>query len=66
MCKKCFEVHDQIIIHFLSLTNEKKSKNNSDDDDNLQEPHDSEDDMTPDGDNCFLRITKTVMYAAMI
>ena len=48
--KKCFEAYDQTIIKFTSLTNENKnSEDDSDDSDNLQEPHDSDDDVTVDG-----------------
>ena len=38
-------------INFISLTNEhKNSEDYSDDSNNLQEPHDSDDDVTVDGD----------------
>ena len=53
LCKKYFESHDQTIISFISIKNEtKNSEDDSDDSDNLQEPHDSDDDVTVDGD-CF-------------
>ena len=51
LCKKYFEAYDQTVINFISLTNENKySKDNSYDYENLQEPHDSDDDMTVDRD----------------
>ena len=51
MCKKCFKAYDQNIINFISLTGENKnSDGNSYDDDYLQEPHDSDDDVTVNGD----------------
>ena len=51
MCRKFFEAYDQTIINFISLTNENKScEDNSDDSENLQEPHNSDDDVTFDGD----------------
>ena len=53
------------IINIISLTNEKNSEDNFGNDDYLQEPHDSDNDMTIDG-YFFLRITKKIMYAAMI
>ena len=65
MFNKCFEAYDQTIINFISLTNEKNSEDDSDDFDDLQEPRDSDDDVTVDGD-FFLRITKKIMYTAMI
>ena len=49
--KKCFEACDQTVINFISLTNENKSsEDDSEDDEDLQEPHDSDDDVTVDGD----------------
>ena len=48
--KKCFEACDQTVINFISLTNENKnSEDDSEDDEDLQEPHDSDDDVTVDG-----------------
>ena len=62
---RCFEACDKTIIIFISLTNENKnSEENSDNSNDLQEPHDSDDDVTVDGD-FFLRIKKK-MYEAMI
>ena len=50
LCNKCFEAYDQKIINFISLTNENKnSEDNSNDSDDLQEPHDSDDDVTVEG-----------------
>ena len=50
----------------ISLTNENKnSKDHYKDSDNLEEPHDSDDDVIVGGD-LFLGITKTIMYAAII
>ena len=54
------------IINFISLTDEKNSEDDSDDSENLQEPHYSDDDETVDGYYFVLRITKTIVYAAMI
>ena len=66
LCKKCFEAFDQKIINLISLTNENKnSVEDSNDDDDLQEPHDSYYGVTVDG-VFFLRITKTIIYAAII
>ena len=54
MCKKWFEEYDQNIINFISLTNENKNnEDDSDDSDNIQEPHDSDDDVTVDGGSFF-------------
>ena len=51
LCKKFLEAYDQTIINFISLTNENKnSEDDSDDSGYLQEPHDSDDDVTVDGD----------------
>ena len=44
----------------------KNSEDDSDDSGDLQEPHDSDDDVTVDGDSFFLRTTKTIMYAEII
>ena len=50
MCKQFFVANDQTIIYFISLTNENKnSEDDSDDSENLQEPHNSDDDVTVDG-----------------
>ena len=50
-CKKKFQAYDQTIIDFISLKNENKdSKDNSVNSNNLQEPHDSDDDVTIYGD----------------
>ena len=48
MCKKFFEAYDQTILNFISLKNE--NENYEDNDDDLQEPHDSYDDVAVDGD----------------
>ena len=51
VCNTCFEAYDQIIYSFISLTNENKNcKEDSHDSNNLQEPHDSDDNVTADGD----------------
>ena len=51
LCNKYFEAYDQTIINFISLTNEhENSKDDSDDSKDLQEPHDSDDDVTVDRD----------------
>ena len=51
MCKKWFEAYDQTIIYSFYITNENKnSEDDSDDSGDLQEPHDSDDDVTVDGD----------------
>ena len=44
----------------------KNNKDGSYNSNYIQEPYYSDDDVTVDGDNIFLRITKTIMYAAMI
>ena len=51
LCKKFFEAYDQTLISFISITNE--NKNSEDDSDDIQEPHDSDDDVTVDGDYYF-------------
>ena len=67
LCKKCFEAYYQTIINFISLKNENEnSEDDSNDAYNLQEPHDSDDDVTIDGDLLFMIITRKIMYAAMI
>ena len=49
--KKCFEACYQTIFNLISIANENKnSKENSDDSDDLQKTHDSDDDVTVDGD----------------
>ena len=55
----------QLLILFL-LQLKKNSKDEYNDSDGFQESHDSDDGVTVDGDYFFLRITKTIMYAAMI
>ena len=51
MCKEWFESYDQKIIYLISLTNENENcEDYSDNDDDTQEPHDSDDDVTVDGD----------------
>ena len=51
LCKKFFQAYDQTIINFISLTNENKnSEDYYDDSGDLQEPHDSDDDVIVDGD----------------
>ena len=50
MFKKYFEAYDQTIFNFISLKNENRnSEDDSDNFRNLQEPHDSDDDVTVDG-----------------
>ena len=49
--KKCFEAYDQTIIYFISPINKNKSsEDDSDDSEDIQQPHDSDDDGTVDGD----------------
>ena len=58
MYNKCFEAYDKTIINFISLKNENKnSGDDSNDSEDLQEPPDSDDDVTVEG-YYFLRITK--------
>ena len=64
--KQFFESYDQTITNFISLTNENKNiKDDSNYSNYLQEPHDSDYDVTVDRD-FFLGINKAIMYAAMI
>ena len=49
LCKKCLEEYYQKIINSISVTSEINSKDNSDDSNNLQEPRDSDYDVTVDG-----------------
>ena len=51
----------QLLISFL-LKMKKNSKNDSNNDVNLQEPQDSDDNVTVYGDSFFLIINKTIMY----
>ena len=49
MCKKCFEAHDQKIINLIYLTNENENnEDNFGNDEYIQEPHDSDNDVTVD------------------